>query len=66
MNDLLDLLPHSKKEAKVERKIAKDVVDELCFERSCNNCVYLESRKQKDLFMWIMKSPNGPSVKFSV
>jgi hypothetical protein len=37
MLDLLGLIPHSKKEAKLDRKIAKDTVDELCMERSCNN-----------------------------
>ena len=42
MNDLIGLIPHSKKEAKIERKVAKDVVDELCLERSCNNCIYFE------------------------
>jgi len=66
MNDLLELLPHSKKEAKVERKIAKDSLDELCFERSCNNCLYFETRKRKDLFLWLIKSPDGPSFKFAV
>ena len=66
MNDIIDLMPHSKKEAKVERKIAKDVIDDLCFQRSCNNCVFFEARKKKDLFMWIIKSPNGPSIKFAV
>ena len=66
MKDLMDLLPHSKKEAKVERKVVKDVIDDLCFQRSCNNCMFFEARKKKDLFLWIMKSPNGPSFKFSV
>jgi len=31
MSDIIDLLPHSKKENKVERKIAKDAIDDLCF-----------------------------------
>lgn len=66
MSDIQDLIPHSKKEAKVEKKIAKDSIDELCFERSCNNCVYFETRKQKDFYLWLMKSPEGPSVKFAV
>ena len=66
MSDIMDLIPHSKKEAKVERKVAKDVIDELCFERACNNCVYFETRKGKDFYMWLMKSPTGPSVKFAV
>lgn len=66
MSDIIDLLPHAKKECKVERKIAKNVIDELCFERSCNNCLYFESRKDKDFYLWLSKSPSGPSMKFSV
>ena len=66
MNDLIDLLPHCKKENKVERKIAKDSIDDLCYQRSCNNCIYFEQRKQTDFFIWLMKSPEGPSFKFSV
>lgn len=31
MNDLMDLLPHSKKESKIERKVAKDYINDLCF-----------------------------------
>ncbi len=31
MNDLIDLIPHSKKEPKLDRKIAKDIIDDLCF-----------------------------------
>ena len=66
MNDIIDLLPHAKKENKIERKIAKDYINELCYHRSCNNCIYLEARKKTDFFLWVMKSPEGPSVKFSV
>lgn len=66
VGDLMKLMPHHKSEAKVDRKQTKDVVDELCFQRSCNNCLYFESRKKKDLFMWMLKSPSGPSAKFAV
>lgn len=66
MNDLMDLLPHCKKENKIERKIAKDSLNDLCFQRSCNNCIFLEARKKRDFFLWLLKSPEGPSIKFSV
>lgn len=66
MNDIMDLLPHCKKESKIERKIAKDYINDLCYQRSCNNCIFLESRKRKDFFLWVMKSPEGPSIKFAV
>ena len=68
MDDLILLVPHSKKEAKVERKNVKDQIDGLCFERSCNNFVFFESRnhKESDLYMWVSKSPSGPALKFAV
>lgn len=68
MNDLIELIPHSKKECKIEKKNVKDQIDELCYERSCNNFIYFESRSHKisDLYMWVSKSPNGPAMKFSI
>jgi len=68
LNDLINIIPHCKKESKIERKHAKDEINELCYERSCNNFIYIEARthKESDLYMWISKSPNGPSFKFSV
>jgi ribosome biogenesis protein BRX1 len=60
------MIPNIKKESKIDRKHVMSVVSELCFERSCNNLMYFEQRKQKDLFLWMAKSPNGPSIKFHV
>ena len=62
------LIPHSKLETKVERKKARNEIDELCYQRSCNNFIYLESRSHKvtELYMWLSKSPAGPSFKFAV
>ena len=66
VKDLTDMIPNTKMESKVNRKDVGDVVDEMCFEKSCNNCMFFEQRKQKDLFMWLSKSPVGPSAKFLV
>lgn len=68
MNDLSLFIPHCKKEGKVERKKVKEQIDDLCFERSCNNFMYFEQRSHKmnDLYLWVSKSPNGPAFKFSV
>jgi len=66
VQDLTDMIPNTKKESKLNRKDATDVIDEMCFEKSCNNCMFFEQRKQKDLFMWLCKSPVGPSLKFEV
>ena len=60
------MLPNTKKESKLNRKDAGDVIDDMCFELSCNNFLFFEQHKQTDLFMWASKSPSGPSVKFLV
>ena len=33
---------------------------------NCNNCIFFESRKKKDLYMWVSRCPTGPSIKFHV
>lgn len=65
MNNIMSLIPHSKKECKIERKVAIDQLNEICFNHSCSNCVYFERRK-RELIMWVFKSPEGPSLKFQV
>lgn len=68
IDDLCLLIPHHKQESKIERKGVKDQIDQLCFDRSCNNFIYFEQRyhKASDLYMWLSKSPNGPAFKFLV
>lgn len=60
------MLPNTKKEQRIDRKQAKDIIDDLCHELSCNNYLFFEQHKQKDLFMWVSKSPSGPSIKFLI
>jgi len=59
-------MPNTKKESKIDRKKAKETISDLCFDLSCNNLLFFEQHKHKDLFMWLCKSPNGPSAKFLV
>ncbi|KAI9101071.1 Brix domain-containing protein [Phlyctochytrium arcticum] len=66
LNDLHALMPHSKKDAKLDSKHNLLVLNELAELSNCNNCVYFEVRKHTDLYMWMSKTPNGPSVKFFV
>ncbi|TPX31057.1 hypothetical protein SmJEL517_g05511 [Synchytrium microbalum] len=66
MMDLHSLMPHAKKESKLDSKSKLYVLNELSELANCNNCVYFESRKHQDLYMWMAKTPNGPSVKFLV
>ncbi|KAH6835445.1 Ribosomal RNA processing Brix domain protein [Perilla frutescens var. hirtella] len=67
MLNLVDLLPHCKKDSKVESKESKGTaLNELVELRSCNSCLFFECRKGKDLYLWMAKCPSGPSVKFLV
>jgi len=66
MNDIRRLLPHCKKEGKFEGKNALSEIPKICEMKNCNNCIFFESRKRKDLYMWLCKTPNGPCCKFLV
>ncbi|KNC77734.1 ribosome biogenesis protein BRX1 [Sphaeroforma arctica JP610] len=66
LTDLRDLTPHSKHDVKLDRKDQLSIVNEVCELKNCNNCVFLEMKKKQDLYMWLSKTPNGPSAKFLV
>lgn len=66
MSDLQALLPHAKKDSKLDSKSKLYILNELADINNCNNCIYFEGRKHTDLYMWLSKTPNGPSVKFHV
>ncbi|KAA8523871.1 hypothetical protein F0562_010294 [Nyssa sinensis] len=67
MLNVVSLLPHCKKDNKVESKESKGAtLNELVELKSCSSCLFFECRKQKDLYLWMAKCPNGPSVKFLV
>ena len=66
VNDLYSLLPHSKKEPKIEKKDVSLQVSELALIRSCNHAMYFESRKGKYLYLTLSRCPKGPSAKFQV
>jgi len=65
-SDMVQLLPNTKVESKLERKDIRQVINDLCYERSCNNYLFFDCHKHTDLFLWMSKSPNGPSIKFQV
>ncbi|KNA20589.1 hypothetical protein SOVF_051010 [Spinacia oleracea] len=67
MLNVASLLPHSKRDNKVESKESKGAtLNELVELKNCSSCLFFECRKHKDLYLWMAKSPNGPSVKFLV
>lgn len=61
LDDLGRLLPHHKKEPKVEEARVLNEIAEL---KSCNGILFLEARK-RDLYAWISRQ-HGPSIKFQV
>lgn len=42
VTDVIGLIPHAKKDSKIERKTVKNEIDALCLERACNNALYFE------------------------
>ncbi|PKA53095.1 hypothetical protein AXF42_Ash019003 [Apostasia shenzhenica] len=67
MLNVVSLLPHCKKDSKVESRASKGAtLNELIDFRNCSCCLFFECRKQKDLYLWMTRSPDGPSVKFLV
>ncbi|ORY34794.1 putative ribosomal large subunit assembly and maintenance-related protein [Naematelia encephala] len=66
MRDLEVLLPHTKKDSKLDTKSSLHLINELADLHSCNNTLYFEARRHEDLYLWLSRSPNGPSVKCHV
>ena len=63
LNDIYSLLPHSRKDAKLDTKTKLYQLNELAELYNCNNVLFFEARKGKDLYLWMSKAPNGPTVK---
>lgn len=64
--DLIQLLPHSKKDAKLDTKSDRGLINEVADLKGCSSALFFEARKHKDLYIWMAKTPSGPSVKFHV
>ncbi|KAF9484655.1 ribosome biogenesis protein BRX1 [Pholiota conissans] len=66
MMDLEALLPHVKKDSKLDSKSQLHLLPELADLNNCNNALYFEARRHEDLYLWAAKTPNGPSIKMHV
>ncbi|AAS52704.1 AER020Wp [Eremothecium gossypii ATCC 10895] len=64
IQDLHSLMPHSRKEPKLDTKKDLGQLNEIAELYNCNNVAFFEARKHQDLYMWLSKPPNGPTVKF--
>ncbi|QLQ80289.1 hypothetical protein HG537_0D02900 [Torulaspora globosa] len=64
IQDLYALLPHSRKEPKLDTKKDLQQLNEIAELYNCNNILFFEARKHQDLYLWLSKPPNGPTIKF--
>jgi ribosome biogenesis protein BRX1 len=53
-------------DSKLDTKSSLHLINELSDLHSCNNTLYFEARRHEDLYLWLSRSPNGPSVKCHV
>ncbi|PHH65418.1 hypothetical protein CDD81_2522 [Ophiocordyceps australis] len=63
LNDIASMMPHGRKDAKFDSKSKLGELNELAELYNCNNVLFFEARKGKDLYVWLSKVPNGPTVK---
>ncbi|KAL7273271.1 Ribosome biogenesis protein brx1 [Rhizina undulata] len=66
LNDLVSMLPHGRKDAKLDTKSKLYHLNEVAELYNCNNILFFEARKRQDLYVWMSKAPNGPCVKLHV
>uniref|UniRef100_K3X086 Brix domain-containing protein n=1 Tax=Globisporangium ultimum (strain ATCC 200006 / CBS 805.95 / DAOM BR144) TaxID=431595 RepID=K3X086_GLOUD len=66
LDDFRKLLPHHKRDVKLDAKDTLHVVNEIAEIKGCNTTIFLEARKRQDLYMWVSRVGTGPSVKFLV
>ncbi|EPY49553.1 ribosome biogenesis protein Brx1 [Schizosaccharomyces cryophilus OY26] len=66
LTDLINMMPHSKKDSKFESKDRLYELNELADLYNCNNIYFFESRRREDLYLHIARAPNGPTVKFHI
>ncbi|KAL1900859.1 Ribosome biogenesis protein brx1 [Ceratocystis pirilliformis] len=66
LNDLAQMMPHSRKDVKFDSKSKLYQLNELAELYNCNNVFFFEARKGKDLYCWFSKIPNGPTVKMHI
>ncbi|KAK3170068.1 Ribosome biogenesis protein brx1 [Lepraria neglecta] len=52
-----------REDAKLDTKTKLYQLNELAELYNCNNVLFFEAEKGKDLYIWMSKAPNGPTVK---
>lgn len=64
--DIKKLLPHHKPEPKFDKRANIHEINEIAELKSCNNVIFFEGRKGRDLYMYMARVPTGPTIKFQV
>jgi ribosome biogenesis protein BRX1 len=64
MEDFRALLPHGKKDSKIEAKDAVATANDMCELQGCNKLMLFETKRKQDLYIHMSCFPSGPSVKF--
>lgn len=66
MMDLSKLLPHHKRETKIEKNQGvRTQLESSCELKDCENVLYFEQRGNR-MYLYIAKSPSGPTMKFQL
>ncbi|KFH42251.1 Ribosome biogenesis protein-like protein [Hapsidospora chrysogenum ATCC 11550] len=63
LSDLSMMIPHGRRESKWDSKNNLTALNEAAEIYNCNNVLFFEARKGRDLYVWLSKVPNGPTVK---
>lgn len=66
INDVMQMMPHARKEPKFDSKKNLWQLNEVAELYNCNNIFFFEARKHQDLYLWLSKPPNGPTLKFFI
>lgn len=67
LEDFKRMMPHHKSEPKFEKKSSFTEINEICELKSCNNAVFLESRRHgNNVSLYVARVPHGPTMKFGV
>ncbi|CAM9870060.1 unnamed protein product [Chrysoparadoxa australica] len=69
MEDVRRLLPHHKKDVKLDIGKGESLnaaINTIAEMKTCNSTLFFESRKKQDLYLWMGRTPQGPSAKFHV
>jgi len=66
LSDLMNMMPHSKTESKMQKRESLFAINEVAEMKNCGKCLLFEGRRKRDLYLWAANIARGPSVKFEV